>query len=418
MIYYLITFIIITCVYLGVSIYKKNFFNIVFFPYLYQGLIMVLLYTISLGIQGVYTNVGLGDVYLILFFLLEFIGIGMIELFAKPLKLPTIRCKELNKKIPYFLIFIVVGYFLINFDLIKLAISNPRMFYANTRIGGGVIYYILVPILKLLYYIYISNIDYTKRFGLLKAIIATGVIFIFLYIFGQKAALLSIGIILLVTIYYKSTNKTKILSTIFKLGVVLVVALLGVFVLYSKQQNISMQNVLMGITTYSDYLSNFNKLVDNFDGFGFGKYFIQDEFLGFIPRAIWSNKPTLYGSLSLGLHVPELVEWTKALTGAPSFGPLGQGYADFGVFGIFTTAAIQWIFAYIAKTYENRLNNEYNFFNHFMFLTFTGVWIFSLPLTTIPFYQLGVIFIFILVSTSHKKRGKMYENINQRNNTI
>ena len=138
--------------------------------------------------------------------------------------------------------------------------------------------------------------------------------------------------------------------------------------------------------------------MDNLNSYTHGRTFFQDEIYGYIPRFIWKDKPLLYGSMALGLKVPRLVEWTLSLTGSPSFGPLGQLYADFGVFGIFIKILIQWIFFYIARRYEERLIKDYNVYDHLMFLTFSGAAIFSINMVTIPAYQLIVILILYYIS--------------------
>ncbi len=402
MIYYIITFIFITFIYLLISYKKKSFLNICLIPYLYHGIIMVFLYIINLYYNKDYFCFEMGDFYLILYFILEFLLIAIVSFYMKPIKMINVKITKINKRIVYILLIIIIVYFTKNISLIKLAISNPRMFYANTRIGGGVIYFVIIPIIELLYYIYIAKINYSNKFSIFKSIIATGIIFVILYIFGQKSVLLNISIIWLFTIYYKIPDKNYANKLIIKLGLIVVVAFLCVFMLYSSQQNIEYNNVLLGISTYSDYLSNFKKLVKNLDDFSYGKLFLQDEFLGYIPRFVWQNKPTLYGSLGLGLHVPELVEWTLALTGAPSFGPLGQVYADFGIFGLFFKLIIQFFFLLAVKNYEQYLEKKFNVFNLLLYFTFSGVLIFSITLTTFPIYQLGVIVVLVFFSKGEK----------------
>ncbi len=401
---YLILFVFLTLIYFYVSWKKKRLINILFFIYISEGLIMVFLYTISLSLNGI-TEVGRGDALMITYFLLQFICAAFVELRVKPIN-GMYRKKEptkIDNRVLIAITGVVCFWFLMNADTFLLAISNPRMFYANTRIGGGLIYFVIIPLILLLYFALICGIDYNKKTWIIKSFLLTAAAFVFLYVFGQKSNMLIIAFIFLTTYFYKSKNKKRNQNLI-RLGLVFFVAFVVVFALYSAQQSISYDNALLGMVTYSDYLSNFNKLVDNMTDFKYGALFLQDEFLGYIPRAIWSEKPTLYGSLTLGLEVPELVEWTLALTGAPSFGPLGQTYGDFGILCVPILLIKDLMFFVLAKTYEEKLKRRYNFFDHFLFLTFVGVRIFSITLTTFPVYQLVVIFLLIAGSKKHNSQ--------------
>ena len=286
------------------------------------------------------------------------------------------------------------------------AISNPRMFYATTRLGGGFIYYIIIPLIVFCYFYFIAHVNIKKdKFKLITIFFATAVICFIIYFFGQKAVLLLIGYLLLTTIAFQNyKNKNKIV-----VGIGLSFLILGIifFALYSKQQNIEIQNIFTNIAGYSDYIRNFNDLVNELDHFHYGTIFLQDEIFSYIPRAIWHNKPELFGSLTLGLHVPRLVDATMAKTGSPSFGVLGAAYADFGFFGIFLKLMIQFAFIIIAVFYEKELSKKYNFWHHLIFLMFVGAPIFSITLVTFPLYQIVVIFVlYNFFATSFLKKYK------------
>ena len=355
---------------------------------------MVFLYAVSLTIKQQF-DIGYGDLLIILYYYVLFLELGMIELLYFPRNIIRKEFpRKVNKKLINLFIFIIFIIFVMNIDSFILALSNPRLFYTSNRIGGGLIYFIFIPLLEVVYFVCIARINYSKRFSLLKAICFTLAVCGILYIFGQKGNLVTICFLFLTTFYYKCEKKNKNILVI-RMGLLFAIGILIVFVLYSSQQFIKTSNVLLGLARYSDYLSNFNLLVERLKNFSYGTVFLEDEFMGYIPRFIWADKPTLYGSLKLGLEIPSLVEWTKALTGAPSFGPLGQCYADFGVFGILLTLLIRLFFGIQARKYEIKLRNKYNFFDHFLFLTFGGCLIFNITLTTFPLYQLFVIVLLV-----------------------
>lgn len=417
MVFYLFTFAMMTSLYTLTAYRKKAIINILFFPYIFLGVIEVFLNACNMGIEGNYFLLRQGDFYLLFYYWAIFIGCYYIEKKKHvSLRLPIMQNVKINKVVMW-VILIIVGLFVTqNFDLLLLAFSNPRMFYASTRIGGGTIYFVFIPVILLLYFYYLTRIDFNKSFKcLLKCFFSTLFVLAFIYLFGQKITLLIIAIIFLTVFFFKCKSKRKN-KIIFEIGIAFVIILLVVFAFYFTQQNIPVENIFMNLVSYSDYLRNFNDLVDHLDGFYYGKIFLENEVISYIPRFVWPNKPELYGSLMLGLNVPRLVEWTLALTGAPSFGALGTPYADFGFLGIIFRTIYTLLCYYIAKIYELRLEQEYNFWDHFLYFTFVGITFFQVILPIIPLYQLGVIFILYILSK--KPRRKIYENFSKCNNFV
>ena len=424
MIWYALSFCISLILYIYSAYKKRNIINALFFPFLQTGIIMVFLYCISLGSSGNYSELRLGDIYFLLYYNIYFLGCFALEMCRVKAPRHSFRIKTINCVPIIGIVLVLLLYWLINIDVLKEAISNPRMFYANTRIGGGIIYFVIMPLIILVYFYYISKLDYSgkrARKNFVKSILATVLACAVIYMFGQKSAVLSIGLIYLTTFFYKSHSYGRNIKTIF-LGVGFAIIFIFIFVLYALQQSIKFTGIISNLVGYSDYLKNFSDLVDNLNNYTYGRTFFQDEIYGYIPRFLWKDKPLLYGSMALGLQVPRLVEWTLSLTGAPSFGPLGQLYADFGLLGIFIKILIQWIFFYIARKYEARLIRDYNVYNHLMFLTFSGVGIFSINMVTIPVYQLIVILILYYISIRFSQKNRKgvlkYANSYKRNNTF
>ena len=391
--------------YFVISRKTKNYINVLFLVLLFQGVLIIFLNCFRLIENGAFFTIRKGDIILITYFLLSYLGIFLMEyrnIYKRHIK--NFAINHPNKTFIWLFVLIIIGFWLINNDQLILAISNPRMFYANTRIGGGIIYYIIIPLTVFVYFYFVTKIRYkrTKKVSYILSIgVSTALICLFVYIFGQKSSFATIGVLFLSTIYFKG-NKESRNKLLFTLGFSFALVCVGVFVLYSRQQGIEVNGILSSLARYSDYIVNFNDLVDIYDNYKYGKILFENEFYSYIPRFIWEGKPELFGSLALGLEVPRLVDWAKSLTGAPSFGPLGPAYGDFGVFAVVIKCAKDWIFAYFAIGFERKLTKNYNFWDHFLFLTFSGVVIFSLTLTAIPLYQLLVIFI-LYKFTAHKK---------------
>lgn len=410
MLEYLLLFATMSLVYAYVSYKKGKIINLLFFQFVGTGLLVILPNIIYLYQNKLYIDFKIGDFYQIFYFLSLFIITAFIELgkFDVNLKTPKLENKTINKQGIYIMIFLIISILILNFNKLINIFSNPRLFYANTRLGGGIIYYVFLPLSIFLYFYYIAQLNKSnKRKQIIAYSISTIIICFVVYFFGQKSLLLIVGYLLLSTIMFKEKKCNN--KLIIKLGFVFLVSGLLVFSMYSKQQNINSKNILSGIAAYSDYIRNFNDLEENLKEFSYGKIFIQDEFYSYIPRFIWKEKPELFGSLALGLKVPRLISATLAKTGAPSFGVIGAAYADFGVLGILLKLLISIIFILIAKKYEQYIEEKYNFWHHLIYLMFVGVQIFSITLVTIPIYQ--IIVIFALYNFFSERRTKN-ENIN------
>jgi len=413
---YLITFIMMTVLYLATSIRKKKIINLLFFPYISLGCIQVFLYIFYLAANGKFFNVRTGDWYLFFYYWCVFISCYLIEKKKVIVNLPVMDNRKLGTPFIVFFVILLCAYAVMNIDKIYLMIANPRMYYANSRLGEGVLYYVLKPIVLLLYFYAIATIKFKsyKSYVIRSVLISIPIVAV-LYLLGQKSNLYIIVLILLVTLFYRSNDKHRNVRIIM-LGVVGVLFLFVVFAAYFAQQNMGSGDLFDKFVGYSDYLRNFCDLVDNLDSFYFGEIFFENEVLSYIPRAIWTNKPELYGSLKLGLDVPRLVGWTEALTGAPSFGVLGTAYADFGVVGVSLRTVYQIFVFCIAKTYEYRLEKRYNFWDQFLLFTFVDMIFFDTVLPLLPIYQLVVIV--LLYVFSKKKRGKLYGNFNKCYNSF
>lgn len=410
MIAYLLTFIIMILSYAYTVKIKKNIINLPFFQLIGSGLMVILPNIIFMAKQNYYFNLRIGDYYQLFYIVLLYIITVLIELKKINIKfeVPNFENKKIGKKFFLFISLILLIYIGCNFNLFLKVFENPRLFYASMRIGGGFIYYILIPLIIFCYFYFISHFNSRSVIEkIVKYFISTLFVCLIIYFFGQKGPLLTIGYLCLTTIMFRSNSKNKNVLIII-VGMTFLCMGLLFFSIYSKQQNIKYDNVLDNIVAYSDYIRNFNDLVDNLDHHYYGKIFFEDEVYSYIPRAIWHNKPELFGSLGLGLNVPRLVEWTLKKTGAPSFGVIGAAYADFGIVGIILKLLFESFIILIAKKYEEKIESEYNFWHHFIFLMFIGIKIFSITLTTIPIYQIVIILILYNWFTEGKKDNENF----------
>lgn len=397
MIAYMFVLLIMLITFINLSKKTNRLINLSFFIVVNFGLMMILPNIVRLYYNNNFLFLRKGDYILIFYFLIITFGVFIIEKRNVNFKCKNLKDCFTRRKICSIIIFFLVFYWIKNFSIIKLALSNPRMFYANTRLGGGLIYYLIIPLQMFLYFCYITSLKFsekTRYLDILKIIIASSIVILITYIFGQKSGIVLIAYLLVTTISFKYnfSNKNKVIIV---LGLLALISFTIIFSLYSSQQLIKFDGILKSFAQYSDYIENFNDLVDNLDSYYYGNIFFENEIISYIPRMFWPNKPELFGSLKLGLIVPRLVKWTLSLTGAPSFGPIGAAYADFGLIGVIIHAFAQLFLFMIAKNYENKLSNykPYNFWYHFLYLTFSGTLIFYVTLQSLPIYQLLIIFI-------------------------
>ena len=115
-----------------------------------------------------------------------------------------------------------------------------------------------------------------------------------------------------------------------------------------------------------EFQVNFSILAKDFasyfpGGFFGGRIFLEDNLLAFAPRFLWPGKPQFFGALHLADTVFPVL--TALEQGAPSFGPFGQPYADFGNFGLMQVIAEHAFLGYVLGRCEAgiRVNDARSF---------------------------------------------------------
>lgn len=409
--YFLLIFIILS--YFFVSYKKKRLVNILFFHHFFVGGLTVFPYCLHLSMNNSLFVVGKGDLLLFFYYFALTCILIAIELNKPVFHVKNRKNCSPSKSISIVLIAFLILYFIANFGTIREAAINPRMFYASNRIGGGFIYYVVLPVLVFSYLLLVwktnfrSNSD--KALTFFKVLILSILCFGVLYLFGQKSIILTAGLIMIVAVYFKSSEKTRN-ARLISMGIALLGFMILVFAFYTVQQGMTVNNVFVSISNYADYIPNFCDLVESLSTHFYGKILFEDITYSYIPRVFWPSKPTLYGSLTLGLYVPRLVSWTRALTGAPSFGDIGAEYADFGVFGIVLKLGYNFLIASFGKAYEEKLYKETNFWYFMLFITFSGPHIFYVTLEKFPLYQLLVVLLLYQVSKGGGKVPIFYRS--------
>jgi hypothetical protein len=206
-------------------------------------------------------------------------------------------------------------------------ILNPRNGYQFSREGAGIWYafsIIFLGVNSVILFIY--RINSFKSFSILA------ILYTYLwYLFGGKAYIISFFALLLLstTVHFQY----KITKRIFIVGLYSVISIL-LLLFFNNGFDFTFSDSVDSVFSYFDhyyYSSQFYNDVFNskFDFF-YGKIFVTN-FYKYIPRALFSDKPYVYGSVLLNeIYLPEMAE----LGHTPEFAGQAPYFADFGIFGV------------------------------------------------------------------------------------
>jgi hypothetical protein len=307
-----------------------------------------------------------------------------------------------NKKIYVYLLLMValfvnllfVAYSVANYG-IQGAFINSREVYTSTRTGSGQIYYIAAIFLNI--YTLLGLFVFKRKW--LHFIICA----VFALPYGTKGKIFLILIFNFVYFLYVNKNKIKYRNPKY---FILIVSILPIVILgsfwYTSVGLDQFEVIKFAVAYGNEYENDFHDMIIHFDryfpqGYLHGQILFGDSFYPFIPRVLWAGKPEIFGDLYLSYTI--YPEATLANTGAPSFGPLGQPYADFGFWGGLVQVFIeQSILGYFLGKYEMKSFFKPTIMNFFMLITLSFAGLISLAgtnrivLTTVNVIVLIVIF--------------------------
>ena len=233
---------------------------------------------------------------------------------------------------------------------IALWLFHTREAYITQRAGNG-IWYILFELMILLIALLIICISSEKK----KAIYLYAIPVIASYFTGSKGYFL--GVIVLFFLYYDAFVKKIKFSHLVLLGSI---GLAGLIVLLMVQSNIS-------LLQYSDYYSRFLDYLHDTEGTGeffYGKLSFEDTFWKMVPRALYKEKPFVYGQLRI---VARYIPVSSIEAGnTPSFSQFILPYADFGFFGVAVHSFfLQYFRGILEKYFRKKSYKKEIYFNLF-----------------------------------------------------
>jgi oligosaccharide repeat unit polymerase len=276
-----------------------------------------------------------------------------------------------------FINLLFVAYSVANYG-IQGAFINSREVYTTTRTGSGQIYYVASIFFSI--YTLLGLFVFKRKW--LHFIICV----IFALPYGTKGKIFTIVIYNFVYMFFVSKNKRKYRKLQYFLAIIIIFPLIILIAFWYTSTGLNQLEVLRFAIGYgNEYENNFHDMIINFrryfpHGTLGGTILFGDSFYPFIPRVLWAGKPEIFGDLFLSYTI--YPEATLANTGAPSFGPLGQPYADFGFWGGLVQVFIeQSILGFLLGKFEMKCLKSPSIVNFFLLITFSFGGLISLSAT-------------------------------------
>jgi hypothetical protein len=222
---------------------------------------------------------------------------------------------------------------------------NPREIYKLTRTGFGHETFVS----STLGYLAVIFILFAKRSWLTKSFVivaASGLILLH----GSKGQVLNlVFLILLFQVYVRQRRIALLPALVRSLAIAgVVIALFAVTISLGDGPVEAVQ----AISQYSDYTRNAMLTIDSHFPPQYGRFTMEANFYGRVPRVLMPNKPKNFGSFHLAEEF--YPEWFDSDTGSPDFG-IGVQYADFGALAIVYLALFAILKGCLARVFVNRL---------------------------------------------------------------
>lgn len=333
--------------------------------------------------------------YILIYYGVQFISLSLsYYYFSQTNRLNFEYAKEVDQKTlkvinKILLITILFIAFVILINIPFEYMKNPRLLYEKTRLGFGHIYFVVSALITL--YLIFTIFTSKKYYYLI-------LVMVLFYFTGSKAKMiLPIEIIFLYYFYVKSKDRNNIKKMLF-LGLGVVIIFLGVYTLtsyYLPDKNI--QTIINSLSGYSDYNRNFLMLIEKLgksnEYFG-GLISLETNFVSLIPRVLWNGKPEIFGSFRLSYMI--YPEWTLLFQGAPSFGPFGDYFADFGHWSLIIISIQNIIMGCCLAISEKNFIKHKNPITFMAFIIFIGMPILDIGLSSITIIIINLIFVGVL----------------------
>ena len=246
------------------------------------------------------------------------------------------------------------------------AFEDPRgTIYEAARLGAGHFYFTAGGFLTLFAVLGLYSFERKWVVVLITAIASLP--------FGQKTRFLVLVNIVLVYYLVVHPERAKFRARRYIASALVGLVALVIAAFWYTSHGLDLAGALdMTVGFGSEYQFNFSTLtrefpIDYAHHLG-GQVFFEDNFVSLIPRILWQHKPELLGTVQLSEHV---LPYKFAESGASSFGPFGQPFADWGYFGLVQVALQDALQGYLLGRLEVRARHAATFAT-FLFVLSVG----------------------------------------------
>ena len=301
----------------------------------------------------------------------------------------------------FFILFLCSFYMLASHSFgLSNWISNPREGYQYHRSGAGQYYALCITFLS------VSFVTLSLSLKNNSTVILGAIIYISVSFFmGSKGLVLSFFIYLLI---FLSIRRYRYLSTL--LGFLTPIVFLLMILNFG---NVEFQSIVEYFDSYVNSASYFEAYFNNEIDLFSGKIFIT-SFWELVPRALYPEKPYVYGLLYLNEHFyPGAAE----LGHTPAFGGPLKEFADFGIAGVilfstfnimnFVGTFLYYILYKNLDMYTIRSNSKY-FYLYLWLLAPSFLMFFAFPLNLILFGSIVFIISVLGRITIMRKHSMVY----------
>lgn len=221
-------------------------------------------------------------------------------------------------------------------------ITEPRRIYELTRTGYGVYTFGSALLTFVAYIVFQMS---SKRQALLFYL----PLLTLMVLKGAKGQFIILGAIFVIAKVYLEGFKYSLTRSVVY-GALAGIALVYLFAFNYRGE---INNVFVTIAEYSDYNRNGALVLqDGTSGYYRGQITLENLWIPKIPRALWPNKPKIFGEFRLAVQY--FPSWFLLDQGSPSFG-IGIYFADFGWWAFFVYTVLQLLSGYLLGYSLNRL---------------------------------------------------------------
>ena len=357
-----VSLILVASSYVLVSIRDKNIVD-----YLTPTVTILIVSSYLLPTIDSYTNGQLGSTYAYFYYYaaisIPILTSALVYFFAKPMKIgwgaDLIQSKNMRW---IFLAFSAIIYAPI---LIKYSslLASPRDIYQQSRSGEGIYFFTSILVLDISFIYFLFEKNKKTWNNILFLLIATGLGLLH----GSKSLTITFYWLYLLHAVYIEHRKFSLL----KVGIVLSIPAFIISALFIVLQGSSINILLDSMVKYADYSKNAMLVVDDRTmSPHYGKFVLESNLYGRIPRIFFPGKPDFYGSFRVASRYYS--ESDLRGVGSPDFS-VGLYYYDFGIFAIFYLSAWSAATTYILKGLVHKSNTDSSKANFLLIAFISGV---------------------------------------------